>query len=110
MKFGAVSGTIVTVLNSVLGIICVVLCFTFADKFAGLINFNLDALDILPFGNVIKICNKIMYAVVFPGIYIFVWYKDFYHMPTIFYVLTFIISILFLILWLKAVSREPLGE
>jgi hypothetical protein len=110
MKLGAVSGPIITLLNCMLGIFCIVILFTFADVFAGLFNFNSEALDLLPFGNVIKIFNKVMYIVILPCAYAFVWYKDFYHQPTIFYVLTCIFSILFLVLWLRAVSRESLQQ
>ena len=105
MRLNSPWNTIVSTMISIVGIACVVVSFSFADKFSPFP--NLDYLIDAPFGRISKKIKAILYIAVSHISILFVWYKDFYHASNDYYAITYIFMVLVLALLYQAKHRWP---
>ena len=106
MRLGFPWSTIVAVAMSIFGITAYVIMFSSPRKFVSCLNF--DQIDETLFGG--RILKKIMpiwIIIVYHVTMLVMWYRNFYHMPSIYYAILYIYSVAIYILLFKAASRKP---
>ena len=97
--------TVLMIIQSIIGISCTIFVFSFADN--RLVLFNLAHLDAFPHAQVLKkIQRTIFIAAIVIGA-LLAWYKDFYGMSNLAYLLLYSFWIITFILLYRAAYRVP---
>ena len=97
--------TVWAVINSVIGIICTIFMFSFADTFAPY--FNLNYLNEFPYGSILKKIEKAILIIVVHIVLFFIWYYDICHVSNAHYVLAYIGCLITFISFYRAIHRVP---
>ena len=107
IRLGSPWSVIFSVFVSVISVIVCIYMFSFSDKYALLI--NLDYLNNAPYGHILKNITRIWFitiAMIAHVVMFVVWYKDFYHMPSIYYAIAYIYCVMFFVLLFRAAKRN----
>ena len=109
IRLGFPWNTMLSVAMSIFGIVAYVIIFSSPQKFVSCLKF--DPIDeSLFFGLIIKKIMRVWILVVYHISILIIWYKDFYRMPSIYYMLLYIYYLTFFILLFRAAYRQPNDE
>ena len=106
MRLGFPWSTIVAATMSVFGVTTYVIMFSSPRKFVFCLKF--EQIDETLFGgHILKKIMPIWVITVYHVTMLVMWYKNFYHMPGIYYAILYIYSVAIYILLFRAASRNP---
>lgn len=95
--------TLFSVVLSIVGILGIVITFTFADILAP--QFNLEYLDEMPYSHILKNIQKTVLIFIFHMTIFWMWYKKILNLPDIYYVFCYVHFIIAFALLIRAIKR-----
>ena len=105
MRLGSPWNVILITLQIIIAVSCTIFIFSFADKLEPFI--SLKYLDAFPHAQTFKMIQRIWLLAIFVIGAFFVWYKDFYGMSNMGYLLLYSFWIITFILLYRAAYRAP---
>jgi|GEM_PF-3164201 len=108
IKLGTPLSTIVSVSCSIFTTLTCIVVFSMADQY--LPQFNLKGFDTAPeeYREKLKSALRISLFVSYHLIFLYIWWYDYYNMPSFYYVLFYVYCVIVFSLMARAITRQPL--
>jgi hypothetical protein len=104
IRLGFPSGYIVSMAMSILGVVAYVIMFTFPQQIVSYLKFE-QVDETLPGGHILKKFMPVWIIAVYNISMFVMWYKDFYRMPTAYYMMLYMYCVLVYVLLFRAAKK-----
>ncbi len=105
MRLGSFYTNILGICMGIFGVILYAFIFSYPKKCVACLKF--EQIDTELCGYTFKKVMRILIAAFVAILLLILWYKDFYRMPSIYYILLYIYYVTFFVLLFRAANRQP---